>query len=172
VIIATISPVLPWATIEFKSMQLPTGFPSFGLQNVVPPTLNIPVSSFETIIYPTFSSFFIVVLAVALFTYDERRCAARGLFIMAGGFIMLMTCLYAVSTAIVAKDVIHEYYLLFASLSGIGASQDFWPNFSVGIGAYVAMLGSFMTIVAGILALGEPSYGARNVDVPPLQAVD
>jgi hypothetical protein len=161
-IIATISPILPWATIEFKPIVIPGYYPSYQPQNLIFPTLNIPASGFETIIYPTFSSFFLVVLSVALFTNDERRRIARGLFITAGGFIMLMTYVYAISAAMLAKDAFHDYYLVLAPLFNIQFPQNYWPNFSIAIGGIVAILGALMTMVAGIWALIEQSYSARS----------
>jgi hypothetical protein len=163
-IIAAISPILPWATIQFNPITIPGSYPSYQPQNLILPMLNIPASGFETIIYPTFSGFFLVVLSIALFANDERRRIARGLFIAAGGFIMLMTYVYAISAAIMAKDTVHDYYLTYASLLKIELPQNYWPNVSIAIGAYVALFGALITIAAGLWALKEKS---TSENAPP-----
>ena len=156
-IIALISPILPWATIVFNPITIPSSFPTYAPQNLILPTLNIPASGFETVIYPTFISFFVIVFSVGLFANDERKRVARGLFIAAGGSVMLMTYTYAISAAIMAKDTIHDYYLLFASLTNVQLPQNYWPNFSIAFGGYVAILGALITIVAGLWGLVEQS---------------
>jgi len=166
-IIALISPILPWATIVFNPIAVPGSYPSYTPQNLILPTLNIPASGFETVIYPTFISFFVVVFSVGLFANDERRRAARGLFIAAGGSVMLMTYTYAISAAIMAKDTVHDYYLLFASLSNIQLPQNYWPNFSIAIGGYVGILGALITIVAGLWVLLEQSQNKNPTPLPP-----
>jgi heme O synthase-like polyprenyltransferase len=163
-IIAAISPILPWATIQFNPITIPGSYPSYQPQNLILPMLNIPASGFETIIYPTFSGFFLVVLSIALFANDERRRTARGLFIATGGFIMLMTYVYAISAAIMAKDTVHDYYLIYASLLKIELPQNYWPNVSIAIEAYVALFGALITIAAGLWALKEKS---TSENAPP-----
>lgn len=158
-LIAAISLVLPWATIQFNPISIQP-------QNLILPTLNIPASGFETIIYPTFASFFVVVLSIALFTYDERRRMARGLLFIAGGFIMLMTYVYAISAAMMAATTVHDYYNVFASLLNIQLSQNYWPNFSISLGGYVAILGSVITIVAGLLAINEKQLNTQRIETP------
>lgn len=164
-IIALISPILPWATIVFNPIAVPGSYPSYTPQNLILPTLNIPASGFETVVYPTFISFFVVVFSVGLFANDERRRAARGLFIAAGGFVMLMTYTYAISAAIMAKDTVHDYYLIFASLFNVQLPSNYWPNFSIAIGGYVAILGALITIVAGLWVLLEQSQ-SKNPTPP------
>lgn len=163
-IIAMISPILPWATIVFNPISIPGYYPSYTPQNLILPTLNIPASGFETVLYPTFISFFVVVFSVGLFANDERRRTARGLFIAAGGFVMLMTYTYAISAALMAKDTVHDYYLIFASLYNVQLPQNYWPNFSIAIGGYVAILGALITIVAGLWVLMEQS---QSKNPPP-----
>jgi hypothetical protein len=165
-IIALISPILPWATIVFNPIAIPGSYPSYAPQNLILPTLNIPASGFETVIYPTFISFFVVVFSVGLFANDERRRAAGGLFIAAGGSVMLMTYTYAISAAIMAKDTVHDYYLLFASLSNVQLPQNYWPNFSIAIGGYVGILGALITIVAGLWVLLEQSQSKNPTPLP------
>ena len=166
-IIALISPILPWATIVFNPITIPSSFPTYAPQNLILPALNIPASGFETVIYPTFISFFVIVFSVGLFANDERRRVARGLFIAAGGSVMLMTYTYAISAAIMAKDTVHDYYLLFASLTNVQLPQNYWPNFSIAFGGYVAILGALMTIVAGLWALVEQSPNKNSAPLPP-----
>lgn len=165
-LIAAISLVLPWATIQFNPISIPGSYPSYTPQNLILPTLNVPASGFETIIYPTFASFFVVVLSIALFTYDERRRIARGLLFIAGGFVMLMTYLYAISAAMMAATTVHDYYNVFASLLNIQLSQNYWPNFSISFGGYVAILGALITIVAGLLALNEKNLSSQRIETP------
>ena len=166
-VIAAISPILPWATFEFNSITIPGYYQSYITQYITLPALNIPASGFETIIYPTFFSFFLVVLSIALFSNDERRRNARGLLIVAGGFVMLMTYVYAISAAIMAKDAVYSYYLLFANLLGTALPanylQNLFPRFSIAIGGYVALLGAVLTIVGGFWALME----SRSQIPPP-----
>lgn len=157
-IIATISPILPWATIAFKPISIPGYYPYYQPQYIILPTLNIPASGFETIIYPTFASFLLVVVSIALFTTDEKRQMARGLFIVGAGFIMLMTYLYAISAASIAAGTVHDYYMLFASLLNIPLAASYWPDFSIAMGGFVAILGALITIVAGVWAFREKSY--------------
>jgi len=164
VIIALISPILPWATIVFNPIPLQGNLPP---QNVILPTLNIPASGFETVVYPTFISFFVVVFSVGLFANDERRCLAKGLFIAAGGSVMLMTYTYAISAAVMAKDTLHDYYLIFASLYNVQLPQNYWPNFSIAIGGYVAILGALITIVAGLWVLLEQSQSKNPTPSVP-----
>jgi hypothetical protein len=165
-IIALISPILPWATIVFNPITIPSSFPTYAPQNLILPALNIPASGFETVIYPTFISFFVIVFSVGLFANDERRRIARGLFIAAGGSVMLMTYTYAISAAIMAKDTVHDYYLLFASLTNVQLPQNYWPNFSIAFGGYVAILGALITIVAGLWALVEQSQSKNSAPLP------
>jgi hypothetical protein len=165
-IIAAISPMLPWATIQFEPIQIPN-----QAQNLILPTLNIPASGFETIIYPTFASFFLVALSIALFTYDERKNAVRGLLFITSGFVMLMTYVYAISASLMAGSAVHDYYILFTSLWGVQLPQNYWPNFSISFGGYVALLGALLTIAGGFWALYEKLPNPQKVEIPPPTAV-
>jgi hypothetical protein len=165
-LISAISLVLPWATVQFNPISVPGTYPSYTPQNLILPTLNIPASGFETIIYPTFASFFVVVLSIALFTYDERRRIARGLLFITGGFVMLMTYVYAISAAIMAANTVHDYYNVFASLMNIPLPQNYWPNFSISFGGYVAILGAAITIVAGFMAINEKHLSSQRIETP------
>lgn len=156
--IAAISLVLPWATVQFNPISVTT-------QNLILPTLNIPASGFETIIYPTFASFFVVVISIALFTNDERRRMARGLLFIAGGFIMLMTYVYAISAAMMAATTVHDYYNAFTSVLNIQL-QNYFPYFSISFGGYIAILGSVITIIAGLLAINEKQLSAQRIETP------
>jgi hypothetical protein len=91
---------------------------------------------------------------------------ARGLLFIGGGFVMLMTYVYAISTAMMAATTVHDYYNVFASLLNIQLSQNYWPNFSISFGGYVAILGALITIVAGLLALNEKNLSSQRIETP------
>jgi hypothetical protein len=63
-----------------------------------------------------------------------------------------------------AKDTVHDYYLIYASLLKIELPQNYWPNVTIAIGAYVALLGALITIAAGLWALKEKS---TSENAPP-----
>ena len=80
---------------------------------------------------------------------------------------MLMTYMHAISAALMAGSVVHDYYVLFSSLFGVQLPQNYWPNFSISFGGYVAILGALMTIVGGFLALNEKLPSPQKDAIPP-----
>jgi len=84
---------------------------------------------------------------------------------------MLMTYMYAISAALMAGSAAHDYFVLFSSLFGVPLPQNYWPNFTISFGGYVAILGALLTIVGGFWALYEKLPNPQKVEIPPPTAV-
>lgn len=156
--ICLVAPLLPWATIDFERMEIPDHYvyPDHYEELILDlPTLNVPASGFETIIYPTFFGFFLVVLGVALFTTDENRHIARGLFISGGGAVLLFSYAYAASAAILARDAVHAIYEAFSMMIDLPDYWMYWPEVSISFGCYMALIGALMALASGLLAFRE-----------------
>jgi len=160
--VCMISIPLPWATIVFERIEIPGGYPP-RVYTLDLPSLNIPASGFETMIYPTYFALFLVILGVAMFTADEKRHIGRGLFICGGGGVLLSSYLYAASATLLARDAVYEVYIAFMKFIEIIPDYTrYWPHVSINFGCYLAVIGALIVLVSGFLALRETPLKRNN----------